>query len=123
MRFLVDECVSPRVAVGLAAGGHEAAHVRDLRLAGEDDEAVVARARADGSVVITSDHDFGKIMFRRGYVRPSIIFLRDDAPGTASAVVRLLLSNLDTISEALDAGAIVSIDATRMRVRRLPVVG
>ncbi len=45
MKFLVDECVRPRVAEAVVRAGHDAVHVRDLGLLGASDHDVVANLR------------------------------------------------------------------------------
>jgi len=41
LRFLIDNALSPALAVGLAEQGHDVVHVRDLGLAAADDEVVL----------------------------------------------------------------------------------
>lgn len=60
MRFLVDANLSPRLADLLRAAGHDATHVRSLRLQDADDEVIFARAVDDGSVLVSEDTDFGR---------------------------------------------------------------
>jgi predicted nuclease of predicted toxin-antitoxin system len=48
VKFLVDECLSIRVATLLTTAGHDAVHVTDCELAGEPDETV--RLAAERSV-------------------------------------------------------------------------
>ena len=42
MRFLVDNSLSPHLAVALSRASHDALHVRDLGLAQADDETIFA---------------------------------------------------------------------------------
>ena len=65
MRFLANENV-PRSAVeALRADGHDVSWIRTDAL-GLTDEAVLARARADGRVLLTFDKDFGELVLKRG---------------------------------------------------------
>jgi predicted nuclease of predicted toxin-antitoxin system len=50
MKFLIDKALSPRVAEGLQAAGHDAIHVRDIGLAAADDEELFNLAAADDRV-------------------------------------------------------------------------
>ena len=59
MRLLADAGVSPKTVEFLKQLGHEVAHVRTLGLQRAADADVVARARADSSVVLTFDLDQG----------------------------------------------------------------
>lgn len=66
MRFLVEENLSERVAELLLENGHDAVHVRAIVLATADDSAVMARAEAEGRIVISADTDFGTLLARPG---------------------------------------------------------
>ena len=59
MRFLADAGVSPKTVEFLRQLGHDAVHVRTLGLQRSPDLELVDRARADSSVVLTFDLDFG----------------------------------------------------------------
>ena len=52
--------VSPKTVEFLKQLGHEAVHVRTLGLQRDGDPQLVERARADASVVLTFDLDFGE---------------------------------------------------------------
>jgi hypothetical protein len=62
MRFLADAGGSPKTVEFLKRLGHEAVHVRTLGLQRAADPQLVERARADASVVLTFDLDFGEIL-------------------------------------------------------------
>lgn len=66
MRFLIDECLSGRLAVLLVDAGHDAVHAGDLGLLGATDETVMGAAIAEERVVVSADTDFGE-----GYSRPA----------------------------------------------------
>ena len=121
MRFLVDANVSPRVALLLADAGHDAVAVRDVGLTAAPDDEILDRALADDRVIVSHDTDFGTLLAARRQVKPSFILVRSSDPLTADDVAGLILANLDSVSEELDAGAIVTFARGRLRVRRLPL--
>jgi predicted nuclease of predicted toxin-antitoxin system len=59
MKFLVDNALSPALAVLLRQAGHDALHVRDLGLQAADDETIFDRAAADERAIISADTTLG----------------------------------------------------------------
>lgn len=121
MKFLLDENVSPLLVDLLTAGGHDATHVRDLGRSGATDETLFALAAAQKLVIISADTDFGDLLARTNAAGPSVILLRRQSSRRAAQIAALLLANLDTVSDDLDAGAIVVFDEDRIRIRSLPI--
>jgi predicted nuclease of predicted toxin-antitoxin system len=122
MRFLIDNCLSPIVAVGLAKAGYDARHVKDYDLESGLDEEIFALAANEGRVLISSDTDFGSILALRKEKRPSVILFHRQTHRRPEDHLSFLLLNLPALQKDLDAGAIVVFDQDRIRVRSLPVV-
>ena len=76
MRFLADAGLSPLTVEFLVQLGHEAVHVRTLGMQRASDREVVERARADSSVVLTFDLDFGDVLALGVLDKPSVIIFR-----------------------------------------------
>jgi predicted nuclease of predicted toxin-antitoxin system len=120
MRFLADAGVSPKTIEFLRQLGHDAVHVRTLGLQRSPDLELVARARADSSVVLTFDLDFGDILALGVLDKPSVILFRlaDEGP---ESVNRHLTTVLSECRAELDSGALVLVEDTQYRVRKLPI--
>jgi len=73
LKFLVDNALSPEVAVALSRAGYDAAHVRDRGIQHAGDETIFAYAAREGRVVVSADTDFGHILARRTLKGPSVI--------------------------------------------------
>jgi len=120
MKLVVDVNLPPKWVVFLATRGVEAVHwsqVGDLRAT---DAAIMTWARDGGYVVLTSDLDFSALLATSSATGPSVIQVRtqDVLPESLGPqVVRVLLEQRD----ALESGAIITIDEIAARVRILPI--
>jgi predicted nuclease of predicted toxin-antitoxin system len=101
LKFLVDNALSPRVAAGMTAAGHDALHVRDLGLATEADSVIFDRAAAEDRVVVSEDADFGALIAVRDASKPSVVLFRRLRDRSSEAVLLLLLANLPHIERDL----------------------
>lgn len=111
----------PALAALLAEAGHDTVHVRDLDLSRASDERVMSRAVADDRVLVSSDTDFGELLARTNAGAPSLLLLRRQSGRRAAQIAGLIAANLDAIADDLQAGAIVALSDTRIRVRPLPL--
>ena len=123
MKFLIDNNLSPLVAEGLKAAGHDAVHLRDLGMQAAPDPAVLQRAQVDERVLVSADTDFGSLLSRSRATGPSVILIRRLAGRRAAEQSAIILANLDQIAEDLTAGAVVVIGDDWIRIRRLPMPG
>jgi predicted nuclease of predicted toxin-antitoxin system len=121
MKFLIDNAISPAVAVGLNQAGHDAVHVQTYGLSAATDDVVLARAAQEERVLVSADTDFGTLLALKRDSKPSFILFRKDAVHKPNDQLTLLLDNLLTITSELEQGAVVVIEASRIRVRMLPI--
>lgn len=122
MRFLLDENLSHRVCAELQAAGHDAVHVDDIGLASTDDDVILARARDEGRVLVSCDHDFVQMLFASGEAGPSLVLTREVDTLRAEQIAALLVAAISPELEGLlKTGAIATLTPARVRVRPLPV--
>ena len=112
MRFLVDECTGPRVAVWLHSQGHEIFSVFD-DARGLEDEEVIRKAYSENWILITNDKDFGEKVYREHRLHRGVILMRledERAENKIEVLRRLLDGYADRLAESF-------VVVTDMRVR------
>lgn len=122
MRFLADMGVSMQVVEWLREQGHEALHLREEGLQRLPNGEIFLKAIHEGRVVLTFDLDFCEIaaFAKKGWT--SVVVFRLHNTRTAHVIERLR-TVLGGACEALEKGAVISVEETRYRVRRFPVGG
>jgi hypothetical protein len=55
LKFLVDNALPPRLAELLVQAGYEAIHVRTYQMQAAKYEAILARARTEGRIIVSAD--------------------------------------------------------------------
>lgn len=121
MRFLVDNALSPRLAVLLQIAGHDAVHVLARGLEGSSDREIIELAAAEERAVITVDADFSRILALGSLTGPSLLLLRGALPRRSGVIANLVLTRLPAIAGPLERGSIVLITPDRTRIRELPI--
>lgn len=120
MKLLLDQGL-PRSAAGrLGDRGLDADHVGDRGMGRATDRAILELARRESRAVVTLDADFHAMLALEHASSPSVVRLRVQglrAEETADLVARIVHS----CSDDLNAGAVVTSDGVRVRVRRLPI--
>ncbi|MGO9422038.1 DUF5615 family PIN-like protein [Roseiarcus sp.] len=120
MKLLIDMNLSPRWGRLHGSEGFEAVHWSDVGPADASDREIMDHARTHGFVVLTHDLDFGAILAATRDAKPSVVQIRADdvSPEAIGAVVTITLNRM---ADDLEAGALLTIDTARMRLRLLPV--
>jgi predicted nuclease of predicted toxin-antitoxin system len=119
MRVLVDMNLSPAWAKFLSDKGISATHWSGVGAANAADREIMAYAAEHNYIVLTHDLDFGAILAANQGDKPSVIQIRSDdlRPETIGTAVVTALRNAEA---ELDAGALVSVEPHRTRLRILP---
>jgi predicted nuclease of predicted toxin-antitoxin system len=113
MKLLLDSCVSNKVRDVLQNAGHNTIWAGDWEKDPGDEE-ILATAHTEGRVLITLDKDFGELAIVReiphsGILRLVNLSLKQQAANCIQV--------LEKYSDELQAGAIVTAEAGRVRIR------
>jgi predicted nuclease of predicted toxin-antitoxin system len=121
VKVLIDMNLSPAWVPFLRQAGFECVHWSEVGEGSAPDSKLMEWARANDHVLFTHDLDFGALLAATRAKGPSVLQarVRDTMPDAIGRdVVRVLLLR----REALEHGALVTIDKARARVRVLPLV-
>lgn len=121
MKLLLDQGLARSTAALLHHAGIDAVHTAEVRLATAEDSAILEWGRAEGRIIVTLDADFHALLAGSGALAPSVIRIRIEGLQSAE-MVDLLLRVAQQCQEDLEAGAVISVQESRVRVRRLPLV-
>ena len=113
MKVLLDACVWNGATQDVIAAGHDAVWAGGWT---EDpgDEEILRRAHAEGRVLATLDKDFGEIAIVRGVAHSGIVRLVEVRARDQGRILNDMLARHE---DALRAGAIVTVEPGRVRVR------
>jgi len=84
------------------------------------DDAILDYARQQGAVVVTLDSDFHQTLAISQATSPSVIRIRIEGL-KADRLAIVITQVIATASAELEAGALVSVTPSSIRVRKLPI--
>ena len=99
---------------------HDALHLREQGLQRLPDDQILRKAAAENRTVLTFDLDFGEIVAFSGRQKVSVLLFRLRNTRTFHIIERLRVA-LEQSWSALQQGAVVVVEESRVRVRRLPI--
>jgi predicted nuclease of predicted toxin-antitoxin system len=116
VKALLDACVWSGAQTDLAGAGHDIVHAGAWEHDPGDEE-ILARAYQERRVLVTLDKDFGELAVVRGQPHAGIIRLVGIAARQQGRVCNVVIERYGPL---LAAGAIVTVEPTRVRVRLPP---
>lgn len=115
MTFLCDEGVERQIVEALREAGHDVSYIAESEPSISDVE-VLRRAAESGAILVTSDKDFGELVYRQGRAHAGVLLLRlhGVSPHGKAAVVAAAIEQ----HGAILAGGFSVLEQDRLRVRR-----
>lgn len=94
MNFLADENIETEIVDLLRSNGYEVDYVLEM-MPGISDNDIILQANKNKSLLITSDKDFGELVFRQHLVHNGVILIRLHGilPGEKAELVINFLKN------------------------------
>ncbi len=116
MNFVADESVDIQIVERLRDDGHSVWYVAEMAPSISDDE-VLQIANNGSAPLITSDKDFGELVFRQNLVSYGVILIRLSGLSTESKTNIVSSTILNHENEIL--GNFTVISPSRIRIRRI----
>jgi predicted nuclease of predicted toxin-antitoxin system len=120
LTLLIDMNLPPAWVERFAREGWTAVHWSEVGDARATDAMVMEHARTHGQVVFTHDLDFGAILANTTANGPSVIQVRAQNV-TPESLGDLVVAVIRDHAQSLEAGALVTVNESTMRVRVLPM--
>lgn len=114
MNFLADESVDAPIVAALRADGHDVHSVAELEPSIPDEE-VLQLAEKNKSILLTSDKDFGELVYRRAQISSGVVLIRLSGLSLDSKVEIVLEVIRDHVDELTNAFTVVSAGMVRIR--------
>jgi predicted nuclease of predicted toxin-antitoxin system len=116
MKILADENLARDFVSWLRSIGHDVLYAAEVG-PGDPDVSWVSRASGEDRLLVTSDKDFGELVFRDGLSSSGVVFLRLERLAVRDALVRL--QETWSVVEANPTGKFIVITQKKIRVRDL----
>ena len=121
MKLLLDQGLPLSAAALLRDADIDAIHVGEIGMSEAEDADIIQRARDEERIVVTLDADFHALLALDVATSPSVIRIRIERL-RAQALTDLLLTVIAECEEDLEQGSAITVEPSRIRVRRLPLV-
>jgi len=116
VNFLADEGVEREIVDALRSEGHDVLYVAEMS-PGINDGAVLDLANKASSILITSDKDFGELVFRQQRIHQGVILIRLHAelPHTKALTITAAVTHFG--DQLTNSFSVVSSGMVRIRRR------
>jgi len=122
LKILADMPISPRSAAFLRELGHQVTHAIDLGLAKASDQEIMDRALGMDALILTEDLDYAALLSAMESFPPGAMILRLGNLNT-DQINQRLKQVFASLAEDQFRNAIIIVERTRIRIRRLPIKG
>jgi predicted nuclease of predicted toxin-antitoxin system len=115
MNLLADESVDEQIVQRLRRDGIDVSYVAEME-PGISDELVLNRSNETNALLLTTDKDFGELVFRDNRTTRGVVLVRLAGLSAEKKAAIVAGAFADHASDFLDCFAVIS--ANRVRIRR-----
>ncbi len=118
MRFLADECIDKPIVDYLRDKGYDVIYVAEIAPSIPDSE-VLDLANEKSALLLTSDKDFGELVFRQRRLNQGVVLIRLaglSSDHQAEIVVATIDRHIEELSQAF---AVITPSSIRIRKREI----
>jgi predicted nuclease of predicted toxin-antitoxin system len=116
LKFVADESVDFQIVSRLRSDGHEVFYIAET-LSGASDSSVLAQANRQRAVLLTSDKDFGDLVFRQRLISSGILLLR--IAGLSQEVKAAIVAEAISKHGSAMSGQFTVLTSTTLRIRHM----
>jgi predicted nuclease of predicted toxin-antitoxin system len=116
MNFVADEGVEREIVEALRLQGHQVVYVAEMA-PGINDPEVLDLANEASSILITSDKDFGELVFRRQQSHQGVILIRLHGQSPQMKATTLAAAVADFADQLSNSFSVISSGTVRIRRR------
>jgi predicted nuclease of predicted toxin-antitoxin system len=121
MRVLLDPGLPRSAVTHLNKTGVSAMHAADVDLSTAADAVILDYCRQEGMIIITLDADFHAQLALSHAAAPSVIRIRIEGL-RGEAVAKVIAEVVQVCASDLEQGAMISVQQSGIRIRRIPLV-
>ncbi|MBD2042621.1 DUF5615 family PIN-like protein [Microcoleus sp. FACHB-672] len=121
MKLLLDQGLPLSATALLRNAGIDTIHVSEIGMFEAEDAEIIQISGEEERVLVTLDADFHTLLALDEATSPSIIRIRIERL-RAQALTDLMLMVIAECEEELAQGSAVTVEPSRIRIRRLPLV-
>jgi predicted nuclease of predicted toxin-antitoxin system len=114
--FLADEGIDSSIVAKLRADGYQVLYVAEMA-PGIPDEAVLEQANEQQALLLTSDKDFGELVFRLGRLHTGVVLVRLAGLSADSKATIVAETVARHGAKLLNAFTVISPAAIRIRTK------
>lgn len=119
MKVLLDQGLPRSSAQLLRSAGIDAIHTGECGMTCASDRRIMDFTKAEGRIIVSLDSDFHVLLALSKAQTPSVVRIRIE--GLHAEAAAIILKAIENCRNDLVAGCVASVQAERIRLRKLPI--